>query len=248
MSEEVRTLIASVLTTAKAPCVTSAFQAEGVVLIHMLRAFVPQIPVIFLDTVHHFAETSVYRDALAREWNLNVVTLRAEHPAPGLWRRDTNACCRRHKVAPLFAALGAHDCWFTGLRRDQSSSRAAVSEVERFTLPSGEVLQKVSPLVRWSSREVWEYARAHAIPLHPLYDRGYPSIGCEPCTSIPVDPLNPRSGRWRGQKLECGIHVAARSHESAARSQARALSQSRCAVRSDTPRASAVSSSVRPAK
>jgi phosphoadenosine phosphosulfate reductase len=205
---EVRRLLARVLATAKAPCVTSAFQAEGVVLIHMLRALAPHIPVIFLDTVHHFAETIVYRDALAREWNLNVVTLRATDPVPGLWERDTYACCQRHKVEPLFAALRDYDVWFTGLRREQSPSRAALSEAERFTLPGGEVLQKVSPLAGWSSRDVWDYARAHAIPLLPLYDRGYESIGCEPCTSIPPDPLNPRAGRWHGQKLECGIHLS----------------------------------------
>jgi phosphoadenosine phosphosulfate reductase len=204
---DVQPLIAEVLAAASAPCVTSGFQAEGVVLIHMLRTVAPRIPVIFLDTVHHFPETYAYRDALAANWGLNVITLRAEHPRPGLWQRDTTACCRRHKVTPLFAALRHHDVWLTGLRRQQSPSRAALSDVESFTLPTGEVLQKVSPLAAWSTRDVWEYARVHAIPLLPQYDRGYPSIGCEPCTSLPADPSNPRSGRWGGQKLECGIHV-----------------------------------------
>jgi phosphoadenosine phosphosulfate reductase len=192
--------------TARA-CLTCSFQAEDIVVLHLLRRRRPDIPVLFLDTVHHFAETLAYRDEMIARWGLNVVTLRAAEPAPGLWQTSTDECCRRHKVAPLFAALEDYDVWFTGLRRDQSPSRAALEEVEPFVLPSGTRLKKVSPLARWSTREVWAYATAHAIPLLPLYDRGYTSIGCEPCTSLPLDPSNARSGRWQGQKLECGIHI-----------------------------------------
>ena len=180
------------------------------VLLHLLRAVNPDIPVLFLDTVHHFPETYAYRDELAERWGLNLVTLRADVPAPGLWQESTTACCARHKVGPLFAALARHDVWFTGLRREQSPSRASLGEVEPFTLPDGQVLQKVSPLARWTTKEVWSYAKAHDIPLLPLYARGYTSIGCEPCTTLPSDPSNERSGRWGGQKLECGIHLQAR--------------------------------------
>ena len=202
-----RTLIAEQLSSATAPCVTSSFQAECVVLVHMLRDVCPDIPVLFLDTVHHFAETSAYRDEIAARWGLNLVTLRAEEPAPGLWQQSTDACCARHKVGPLFAALEGFDTWFTGLRREQSPSRAGLAEIEPFKLPGGTTLRKVSPLAAWTTREVWAYAEAHAIPLLPLYDRGYTSIGCEPCTSLPADPSQGRSGRWGGRKLECGIHV-----------------------------------------
>jgi phosphoadenosine phosphosulfate reductase len=97
--------------------------------------------------------------------------------------------------------------WFTGLRREQSPSRANLSEVEEFSLPSGKRLAKISPLAMWSTRDVWAYAKAESIPLLSLYDIGYSSIGCEPCTTLPPDPMNPRSGRWSGQKLECGIHI-----------------------------------------
>ena len=200
-------LIAKHLATAAAACVTSSFQAECVVLLHLLREVAPTIPVLFLDTVHHFAETYAYRDELAARWRLNLVVLRAEEPRPGLWREDVQACCGRHKVEPLFAALERHDVWFTGLRRDQSPTRAQMADVEPFTLPTGTVLRKVSPLAGWTTKDVWSYAKAHDIPLLPLYARGYTSIGCEPCTSLPLDPANPRSGRWQGQKLECGIHV-----------------------------------------
>lgn len=199
--------IAQHLSTADAPCVTSSFQAECVVLLHMLVKLAPGIPVLFLDTVHHFAETMAYRDEIVERWRLNLVTLRATRPAPGLWQQDTRACCAVHKVEPLFAALRHHDVWFTALRREQSPSRATLAEVEPFALPTGEVVRKVSPLAEWTTRDVWRYARTHGIPLLPLYDDGYTSIGCEPCTSLPTDPLNPRSGRWHGQKLECGIHV-----------------------------------------
>jgi len=200
-------LIADELAAAQSPCVTSSFQAECVVLVHMLKEVRPDIPVLFLDTVHHFPQTMAYRDEIVKRWGLNLVTLRASAPAPGLWRESTDACCARHKVEPLFAALARHDTWFTGLRRDQSPSRAALTEVEPFRLPDGQVLKKVSPLARWTAKEVWAYAKAHDIPLLPLYELGYTSIGCEPCTSLPLDPSNDRSGRWQGQKLECGIHI-----------------------------------------
>ncbi len=204
-------LIAKQLLEGGVPCVTSSFQAECVVLVHMLRKLEPRIPVLFLDTVHHFGETLRYRDELSSRWGLNLITLRAAEPSPGLWRESTSACCARHKVEPLFAALEGYDVWFTGLRRQQSASRANLAELEPFTLPSGKVLRKVSPLADWTTKAVWDYAREHDIPLLPLYDQGYTSIGCEPCTSLPLDPGNDRSGRWAGQKLECGIHIQPRS-------------------------------------
>jgi phosphoadenosine phosphosulfate reductase len=204
-------VIADALTGATAPCVTSSFQAEDMVVVHMVRAVRPDVPVLFLDTVHHFQATLDYRDRMAADWGLNLVTLRADEPAPGLWEREgTDACCARHKVGPLFAALAGYDTWFTGLRREQSPSRAGLQPSEPFALPGGNTITRVSPLAAWTSRDVWAYAAAHDIPLLPLYDQGYTSIGCEPCTQPPPDPNNPRSGRWQGQKLECGIHIQAK--------------------------------------
>jgi phosphoadenosine phosphosulfate reductase len=203
-----RSLIARELAAARRPCVTSSFQAECVVLVHMIRQVVPDIPVLFLDTVHHFPQTLAYRDDIAARWGLNLVTLRAETPAPGLWQQDTKACCGRHKVEPLFAALAGYDAWFTGLRRAQAVSRAGLEEIEPFRLSDERTIRKISPLAAWTTKEVWAYAKANDIPLLPLYDLGYTSIGCEPCTTLPLDPSNERSGRWQGQKLECGIHIA----------------------------------------
>jgi phosphoadenosine phosphosulfate reductase len=193
--------------SASAPCVTSSFQAECVVLLHMLQQVRPDIPVLFLDTVHHFPATLAYRDEIASKWKLNLITLRAAAPEPGLWQRDLKACCGKHKVEPLFGALEQHDTWFAGLRRGQSPTRAALEPIESFALPTGKVLRKISPLAHWSTKDVWAYAKAHQIPLLPLYELGYTSIGCEPCTTLPLDPSNDRSGRWGGQKLECGIHL-----------------------------------------
>jgi len=201
-------VVRGALTGANAPCITSSFQAECVVLTHMLRSERPDIPVLFLDTFHHFAETLAYRDDLTRRWGLNLINLRAEQPRVGLWEAEgTDACCARHKVGPLFSALDQYDVWFTALRRDQSPSRAGLQEVEPFRLPSGKTIRRVSPLATWSAKDVWAYAKECDIPLLPLYDLGYTSIGCEPCTSLPLDTSNPRSGRWQGQKLECGIHI-----------------------------------------
>ena len=202
--------IADALARAKTPCITSSFQAECVVLTHMLLKSAPDIPVLFLDTVHHFAETYTYRDEIADRWKLNLINLRAAEPQPGLWRESTDRCCAVHKVGPLFAALERYDVWFTALRREQSPSRANLQEVEPFRLPSGAIIERVSPLASWTTRDVWTYAKEHSIPLMPLYEAGYTSIGCEPCTSPPLDPTNPRSGRWQGQKLECGIHIQAK--------------------------------------
>ena len=206
---EALSLIREELATAERPCVTSSFQASGVVLLHLLLQARRDVPVLFLDTFHHFPETGRYRDELCARWGLNLVVVRAQEPAPGLWRESTDLCCARHKVEPLFSALSSYDVWFSALRRDQSSTRAGLRPVDAFRLPNGHSLRKVSPLADWTSAQVHAYVRDHDIPLLPLYERGYVSIGCEPCTMIPADAANPRSGRWQGEKLECGIHVSA---------------------------------------
>ena len=203
-------LVAEMLADAKTSCVTSSFQAEDVVLVHLVREVRPDIPVLFLETFHHFPQTLTYRDEIAESWKLNLINLKAPEPQVGMWQTSTDDCCARHKVGPLFTALEEYDTWFTGLRREQSPSRSNLQHVEPFTLAGGTVLRKVSPLAEWTTRDVWRYAKAHDIPLLPLYELGYSSIGCEPCTSLPFDPSKPRSGRWKGQKLECGIHIEPR--------------------------------------
>jgi phosphoadenosine phosphosulfate reductase len=204
-------LIEDQLRDARVPSITSSFQSECVVLTDMVRRVRPDIPVLFLETFHHFAQTLAYRDEMTAKYGLNLINVKTAEPTIGLWQTEgTKACCDRHKVGPLFSALEDYDVWFTALRRDQSPSRANLKEVEPFRLPSGNSIRKVAPLAGWTARDVWRYAKDHEIPLLSLYELGYTSIGCEPCTSLPPDPNDPRSGRWQGQKLECGIHIEAK--------------------------------------
>jgi phosphoadenosine phosphosulfate reductase len=201
---------------AQNPCVTSSFQAEDVVVLHMVRDLLPRIPVLFLETGYHFPETLAYRDRIAAEWDLNLVNVLPVHTVAEqesefgiLYQSAPDRCCGLRKVEPLFRSLAPYDTWITGLRREQSKSRANLQSEESFTLPTGQVLAKLSPLAEWSTRDVWQFAEAHNIPLLPLYEQGYTSIGCAPCTSLPFDANDPRSGRWSGRKLECGIHIQA---------------------------------------
>lgn len=195
-------------------CLTCSFQAEDVIVLDFLRKRLPQIPVLFLETGYHFGATCEFRDRLAAEWNLNLVSVLPEKTVAQqeaerglLYQSDPAACCQLRKVAPLVKALEPFDIWFTGLRREQSPTRANLKKIEHHRLPSGKTLLKVSPLADWTWAQVWEYTGGHRLAYLPLYDAGYPSIGCEPCTALPADPANTRSGRWGGRKLECGIHT-----------------------------------------
>jgi phosphoadenosine phosphosulfate reductase len=202
------------LRDARDVCVTSSFQAEDVVLLHLVRTLLPRVPVLFLDTGYHFPETLAYRDRMAAAWDLHLINLLPEQTVAAqetqfgiLHQTAPDRCCSLRKVGPLFRALADFQFWITGLRRQQSKSRAHLQVEEPFTLPGGTSLTKLNPLAEWTTRDVWQYAEEHAIPLLPLYDAGYTSIGCAPCTSLPLDPADPRSGRWSGRKLECGIHI-----------------------------------------
>ena len=216
LEAEARTLIRQQIAAVepKDICVTSSFQAEDMIVVQLVREVIPGVPVIFLDTGYHFAETYEYRDRMARDWNLNLVnvlpalTVAEQESQFGILNQTApDRCCGMRKVGPLFASLEPYRLWFTGLRREQAKTRANLQAADQFTLPTGKKLQKVSPLAEWSTRDVWHYAEEHGVPLLPLYDKGYTSIGCEPCTSLPFDPDDPRSGRWGGRKQECGIHI-----------------------------------------
>ena len=194
-------------------CITCSFQAEDMVVLHMLHRRLPQISVLFLDTGYHFPETYRYRDQMTAAWNLNLVNIvppmsvsAQENALGALHQTDPGRCCHLRKVEPLMAALQNFGVWFTGLRRDQSLTRRNLKKVEQHQLPDGQTLCKVSLLANWNSRQVWEYMASNGIEGLPLYAQGYTSIGCAPCTAIPTND-DPRSGRWGGQKLECGIHT-----------------------------------------
>jgi len=194
-------------------CITSSFQAEDMIVTQLLKNRMPDVPVLFLDTGYHFPQTYEYRDRMTQQWSLNLVnvlpaqTVTEQESAFGiLYRSEPTRCCQLRKVEPLMRALEPFDVWFTGLRREQSPTRQTLKKVELHRLPTGKSLWKVSLLADWNWEQVWQYATANAIPHLPQYDEGYLSIGCQPCTALPLDPNNPRSGRWGGTKLECGIH------------------------------------------
>ena len=195
-------------------CVTSSFQTEDMVVLHLLRKHLPNVPVIFLETGYHFAAVTEYRDRLARDWNLNLInalpltTIREHEAQFGLLHIiNPTQCCQIRKVEPLMRSLEPFAWWFTGLRREQSPTRANLKKLEDHRLPSGKQMKKISVLADWTWDRVEAYAHEHDIPRLSLYDEGYTSIGCEPCTARPAAGADPRSGRWGGTKLECGIHT-----------------------------------------
>lgn len=188
----------------------SSFGADAAILLHMVSTIDPSTPVLFLDTQKLFAETLGYRDALSAR--LGLTDVRSVKPLPEneagldpkgvLWASEPNRCCYFRKVLPLQRALEGFDAWITGRKHFQNSQRA---ELPTFELADGRV--KINPLLGWSAEDVADYFKKHDLPAHPLVAKGYPSIGCQPCTE-PVKPgEDPRAGRWRGQdKTECGIH------------------------------------------
>lgn len=193
-----------------AVAVVSSFGAESAVLLHLIAAVNPAVPVLFLDTGKHFAETLAYRDLLIAQLGLEDVRNLMPDPAAlaakdetGLrWSYDPDGCCAIRKVAPLEAALAPFDAEFSGRKAFQSTTRTALP---RFEIANGRL--KVNPLADWDKPRIDAYMTAHHLPAHPLIAQGYLSIGCAPCTSIVQPGDDPRSGRWRGwDKVECGIH------------------------------------------
>ena len=213
--DEAREVVETALRSTGKRCVTCSFQTEDMIVVQLVREQIPDVPVLFLETGYHFPEVYRYRDEMTERYGLNLVNVVPEHSleehetAFGLLHQSQpDQCCKLRKVGPLFAALEGYEVWFTGLRRVQSPTRVNLQALDHFPLPSGKQLVKVSPLATWTDKEVWQYARAQDIPVLPLYNDGYTSIGCAPCTAKPPDENNLRSGRWAGRKLECGIHIA----------------------------------------
>ncbi|MEE4152696.1 MAG: phosphoadenylyl-sulfate reductase [Erythrobacter sp.] len=192
----------------------SSFGAESAVLLHLLAAVDPTIPVLFLDTKKHFPETLAYRDELAARLGLaNLVVLEpdaadiASKDESGLrWSYDPDGCCEIRKVKPLAKALTQYDASFTGRKAFQSQTRANLPRFELDTSDASGRL-KINPLIDWRAEDIAAYFEKHNLPRHPLVARGFPSIGCEPCTHKVAPGEDPRSGRWKGwDKTECGIH------------------------------------------
>jgi phosphoadenosine phosphosulfate reductase len=194
--------------------IASAFQAEGTCVMHMATDVRPDIPVLFLQTGFHFAETLAFKALLTERLDLNVVDLVGEHTVesqaaafgPRLYERDPDRCCEINKVRPMLEALRGLDAWITAFRRDSSPTRLTSPIVDRYELEPGRWIVKVNPVATWTRRDTWAYLRDNELPHNPLYDLGYASIGCAPCTRMQFPGEPERAGRWAGlSKWECGI-------------------------------------------
>jgi phosphoadenosine phosphosulfate reductase len=194
--------------------IASAFQAEGTCVMHMATEIRPDVPILFLETGFQFAETLAFKARLTERLGLNVTDLVGEHTVesqarafgPRLYERDPDRCCDINKVQPMLAALRGLDAWITAFRRDSSPTRADTPILLRYELEPGRWIVKVNPVAAWTRRDTWAYLKEHDLPHNPLYDLGYASIGCAPCTRMQLPGEHERAGRWAGlSKWECGI-------------------------------------------
>ncbi len=185
---------------------TVASSFEDAVLIHLAVSVKPDIEILFLDTQYHFAETLWFVEEVRRRYDLNLKVMEPLVEPDNRWQRDVTACCGVRKVEPLNRGLAGKDAWITGLKRVDAPTRANAPIVS-WDAPRGMV--KVNPLATWTPLDLALYAAEHHLPANPLVERGYPSIGCWPCTKPVAPGEDPRSGRWTGlEKTECGLHVS----------------------------------------
>ena len=188
-------------------CLTCSWQRQSSALVHMVSELGLDVDVIELDTLVLFPETYATRDKLVAKYDLTLTSFRPIDPIDRLWETDPDRCCGIRKVEPLERALSGYDAWITGIRRQQSPTRANAQKVE-WSERYG--VWKVQPLVDWDSKRVDAYLTVNEVPDNPLHDQGYPSIGCIHCTRPVAAGEDERAGRWTGSgKLECGIHVNA---------------------------------------
>jgi phosphoadenosine phosphosulfate reductase len=173
------------------------------VLIDLATKVEPSIEVVFIDTGYHFPETLDTVELVRRRYGLNLKMMSVPHHDDELWKVDPENCCSAVKVGQLDRALNGKLAWMSGLRRAEADTRASAPIIGRDIRG----LVKINPIANWSDEDVAGYIADHDVPVNPLLLRGYTSIGCEPCTSLPTDPDDPRSGRWSGRdKTECGLH------------------------------------------
>ncbi len=202
----------------KRASIGTSFQGAGLVMLDLAKKAGLPFPVFTLDTGLLFPETLELKKKLEDYFGFEIESLtpdltveqQAEAQGPELWKRDPDLCCTIRKVLPLRGKLEGLDCWITGLRRQQSATRAQVGVVELYVLneQTGQDVVKLNPMAAWSREEIWDYIREHKIPYNPLHDRGYRSIGCMTCTAKSGEAENERAGRWTGfSKVECGIHT-----------------------------------------
>lgn len=189
-----------------------SFGAEGIVLIDLISKVNKEASIVFLDTGLHFKETYQLIDEMKKRYpTLKIelkkpeLSLSAQEQKYGaeLWKQDANLCCFLRKIKPLESVLKGKTAWISGLRRDEFSRKS----VQYINLDKKFQSIKICPLIHWSWEDIWSYIKLNELPYNALHDQGYPSIGCEPCTSPALDG-NIRSGRWvQSDKTECGLHI-----------------------------------------
>ena len=196
---------------------STSFQTQSMPLLYMVTRIAPNIRIFFLDTGYHFWDTLTFREQVQHAWNLNVVDLYRDsrwdvfvrQNVRTLPMQDPNLCCYLHKVQPMQNALAGLRAWISGIRRDQTPERARAQILELHD----DGLLKVNPLLNWTKRDVDDYSVEHHLPAHPLYERGYRSVGCAPCTVAIKPGDDDRAGRWAGRgKTECGLHTDMFNH------------------------------------
>lgn len=191
----------------------TGFGPEGIVILHIVQQAAPGTQVFYIDTDLLFPETYQLRSQLEQRFGIQFTRISTrlsvqqqnEQIAPQLWASQPDQCCRIRKVEPLRAFLKDKKAWITGIRHSQTGHRAHARPIEWDKTNS---LVKVNPLLNWTQEQVWTYIHLFELPYNLLHTRGYPSIGCAPCTRPVTEGADPRSGRWVGhKKVECGIHL-----------------------------------------
>jgi phosphoadenosine phosphosulfate reductase len=193
--------------------ISSAFGAEGMVLIDMASRLRPDFRLFTIDTEFLFPETYSLMDRIEQKYGItiekvcSVISPEEQERSHGsaLWSRDPDRCCNLRKVEPLRRKLSELSAWITSIRRDQTSARSSARRIE-WDAKFG--LVKINPIVDWTTKQVWRYIHDHDVPYNPLHNQDYPSIGCTYCTRAVRPGEDPRAGRWAGfAKTECGLHL-----------------------------------------
>ncbi len=210
--EEIKVQLEKYRSEGKQLFTSSSFQSHSLVMLHIISRIDNSIPVYFINTGYHFPETIQFRDFITDSFKLNTLDLKSEVPkhmqvdSEGrlLFASDPDHCCYLNKTQPMDGILRSFDVWINGVRADQSAVRAAM-KVEQ---PAPYNTIRFHPMLDWNSKMIWQYQKEFNLPKHPLEEKGYVSIGCEPCTRR-LDPgMQEREARWYGlKKVECGLHT-----------------------------------------
>ena len=210
--EQIRADIESFKAQGKSIFATSSFQTHSIPLLHIISEIDKSIPVFYLNTGYLFPNTIAFKDRLSQELGLKFTAIESAIPKSQqkdsngklLFATDPDYCCFLNKTQPMEPVLKQFDVWVNGIRADQNANRAGMQEIEQ--TPQGAM--RYHPMLKWSSKDIFDYRKANNLPPHPMEEKGYLSIGCEPCTRKMMDSNDDRNSRWFGMnKVECGLHT-----------------------------------------